>query len=73
MTEDDAAQAVYEYVHTLGSVGDVVKTAIYPHLMSRFGFDATEARKWRDSASRQLKAEGYIQRENVRGNLRILA
>lgn len=33
----DYPQAVYDYLHTLGNVGDEVRTAIWPYLAEKYG------------------------------------
>ncbi len=69
----DYTQEVYDYVSSLGKVGDVVKTAIHPWLMETYGLNRAEARAARGHAMKELKRRGLVERINVRSRaLRIL-
>ncbi len=66
-------KAVYDYIHTLGEVGDEVPTAIWPYLASRYDLTPTETRRARRSAMDELSRLGLVERINVRGRyVRIL-
>lgn len=63
----DHTRAVYDYLRTLGDVGDEVPTAIHPHLMKRFDLAPEEAQRVRAQAMRDLQARGLVERLNTRG------
>jgi hypothetical protein len=63
----DYTRAVYDYLRTLGDVGDEVRTAIHPHLMKKFDLPPDEAQRIRAHAMHDLKARGMVERRNVRG------
>lgn len=67
MRQADLTQAVYDYVHTLGNVGEEVKTAIHPFLRREFGLTYAEAQSARRSAMAELTKRGCLQRLNTRG------
>lgn len=63
----DYTRAVYDYLRTLGDVGDEVRTEIHPYLMKKFDLTPEEAQKARAQAMRDLKARGMVERLNTRG------
>lgn len=63
----DYAQVVYDYIHTLGDVGDEVRTQIWPYLSKKFDLTPAEATRARRHAMRQLTNRGLIERLNTRG------
>lgn len=63
----DYTAAVYDYLRTLGDVGDEVPTAIHPHLVNKFNLTPEEAHRIRAQAMRDLTARGVVDRLNVRG------
>ncbi len=63
----DYTRAVYDYLRTLGNVGDEVPTAIHPHLMEKFDLMPEEAQRARAVAMRDLTARGMVERLNTRG------
>jgi len=63
----DYTRAVYDYLRTLGDVGEKVPTAIHPHLMKKFDLTPEEARRVRAQVMRDLKAGGMAERLNIRG------
>ena len=63
----DYTRAVYDYLRTLGDVGDEVPTAIHPHLMKKFDLTPEEAQSIRARAMRDLAARGMVERLNTRG------
>jgi hypothetical protein len=64
---DDYPRAVYEYLRTLGDIGDVVPTAIHPYLMKTFDLAPLEARKARAKAMADLQSRHVVERLNTRG------
>lgn len=69
----DYTRAVYDYLRTLGDVGDEVFTAIHPYLMKKFDLTPEEARTARAQAMRELNARGMVERRNTRSRyLKIL-
>lgn len=70
----DYTRAVYDYLRTLGDVGEVVPTAIHPYLMKTFDLTPEEARRVRAQAMLDLKTRGMAERLNTRGRyVKILA
>jgi hypothetical protein len=63
----DLTRAVYDYIHTLGNVGDEVRTAILPYLMRNFDLTDAVAARARRTAMRELTERGSIKRLNTRG------
>jgi hypothetical protein len=63
----DLTRAVYDYIHTLGDVGDEVKTAILPYLRRNFDLTDAAAARARRTAMRELTERGSIKRLNTRG------
>ncbi|RHW22779.1 hypothetical protein D0Z08_31205 [Nocardioides immobilis] len=63
----DYTRAVYNYLRTLGDVGDEVRTAIHPYLMTKFDLTSEEAHSARAQAMRDLKSRGMVERLNTRG------
>lgn len=55
----DYTQAVYDYMRTLGEVGDEVPTAIHPHLMKMFDLTPQEAHEVRVRVMRELRREAW--------------
>lgn len=70
----DYTAIVYEYLRSLGEPGDEVMTEIRPWLEREYGLTYAEAAKARSEAMKQLKAQGKVERLNVRSRyVRILA
>lgn len=65
----DYTADVYGYVRSLGAVGDVVLTDIYPWLMQTYGLDEKQAATARRHAMSELKHKGLVERVNVRSRL----
>ena len=63
----DYVQVVYDYIHTLGDVGDEVRTEIWPHLSKKFDLTPAEATRARRRAMRELTNRGLVERLNTRG------
>ena len=72
MIDQHVRDAVYQYIRTLGNPGDVVKTSIWRFLVTEFGMTGPAAKRARGIATKQLTADGFVRRQNVRGNLEIL-
>jgi hypothetical protein len=58
---------VYDYIHTLGNVGDEVRTEIWAYLSKKFDLTPAEATRARRQAMRELTDRGLIERLNTRG------
>jgi hypothetical protein len=54
----DYAQVVYEYIHTLGNVGDEVRTEIWLYLSKKFELTPAEATRARRRAMQELTNRG---------------
>jgi hypothetical protein len=63
----DYTRAVFDYIHTLGDVGDEVRTAIHPYLMKEYGLTSSQAQQARATAMKELTARGVVERIHVRG------
>jgi len=63
----DYTRAVYDYLRTLGDVGEVVPTAIHPYLMAKFDLTPEQAHRVRAQAMLNLKTRGMVKRLNTRG------
>lgn len=70
----DYAEAVYDYLRSLGDPGDEVMTSIRPWLEKTYGLAYPVAARIRRIAMKELTARGKVERLNTRGRyVRILA
>jgi hypothetical protein len=56
----DYTRAVYDYLRSLGEVGDEVRTAIHPYLTKKFDLTPEEAHRAWAQAMRDLTTRGMV-------------